>query len=36
MYQIITVYPLNLHNVEYQLYLNEAGKSEKNDIVILF
>ena len=28
MYQIITLYTLNLHNVMYQLYLNKVG--EKN------
>ena len=25
MYQINTVYTLNLHNVKYQLYLNKSG-----------
>ena len=27
MYQINTVYTLNLHNIIYQLYLNKAGNS---------
>ena len=27
MYQIITLYTLNLHNVSCQLYLNKAGKN---------
>lgn len=26
IYQIITLYPLNLHNVVHQLYVNTAGK----------
>ena len=29
IYQIITLYTLNLHNIKSQFYLNKAGKEKK-------
>ena len=30
IYQIITLYTLNLHTVIYQLYLNKTGRKKQN------
>ena len=36
MYQIITLYTLNLHNIACQLYLNKAEKKKNNTEHIQF